>query len=172
MPDMLELLGFIVFLWIAWAVLKVFLIRVFPRWGLSIAEERYNRDPDDINENLVWEARSRVHDLENRERSLHHPLIHQLVDSSEDCRYLIRAPDLPEDYQFVEKGFWSTGNSPLIHHWYAWRMGRAQHRYRIAKIRGEDADTLHRLELEFKRFYAKELEWGMWMQAYDEQNNR
>jgi len=36
------------------------LVRVFPEYGLKEAEARYKRDPDDVNERLLWEARSRV----------------------------------------------------------------------------------------------------------------
>ncbi|EXB03278.1 hypothetical protein J514_4358 [Acinetobacter sp. 1396970] len=35
-------------------------MRVFPEYGLKQAEARYKRDPDDVNERLLWDARSRV----------------------------------------------------------------------------------------------------------------
>jgi YD repeat-containing protein len=47
---------------IAWAILYFFLARIFPEWGLRVAEKRYERDPDlhGTSERLMWDARHRV----------------------------------------------------------------------------------------------------------------
>jgi len=57
---MFEIIGIIFALVIGWVILKMILVRVFPEYGLKEAEARYKRDPDDVNERLLWEARSRV----------------------------------------------------------------------------------------------------------------
>lgn len=57
---MLKVIGVLVIAVIGWAILKLALFRLFPVWGLKEAEARYKRDPDDINERLLWEARDRV----------------------------------------------------------------------------------------------------------------
>ena len=56
---MFELIGIVVVAIIGWAILKVILYRVFPEYGLRVAERRYERDPSDENERLLWAARSR-----------------------------------------------------------------------------------------------------------------
>lgn len=57
---MFEIIGIIFALVIGWVILKMILVRVFPEYGLKEAEARYKRAPDDVNERLLWEARSRV----------------------------------------------------------------------------------------------------------------
>lgn len=62
---MFEIIGFIFVLIVGWVILKMILIRVLPEYGLKDAEARYKRNPDDVNERLVWEARSRVNNKKN-----------------------------------------------------------------------------------------------------------
>lgn len=57
---MLKFIGIFFVTLIGYAIVKMILSRVFPEWGLKEAEARYNRSPDDVNERLLWEARSRV----------------------------------------------------------------------------------------------------------------
>lgn len=63
---MFELIGLAVVLIVGWAILKVILYRVFPEYGLKHAERRYQRDPDSVNERLLWQARSRVKNKRSR----------------------------------------------------------------------------------------------------------
>lgn len=60
---MFELIGIIFALVIVWVFFKMVLVRVFPKYGLKDAEARYKRNPDDVNERLLWEARSRINNL-------------------------------------------------------------------------------------------------------------
>ena len=55
---MFEIIGIIFVLIIGWVILKMILIRLFPEYGLKEAEARYKRNPDDVNERLLWDARS------------------------------------------------------------------------------------------------------------------
>lgn len=66
---MFGLIGIIVVAIIGWAIFKMVLCRIFPEYGLREAEKRYKRDPDDINERLLWEARSRVQEKEARDKA-------------------------------------------------------------------------------------------------------
>ena len=40
-----------------------------PEFVLKVAEARYNKNPDDINERLLWEARSRVSDKDAKNKA-------------------------------------------------------------------------------------------------------
>lgn len=57
---MFEIIGIGVVVFLGWVILKVVLQHVFPKHGLQVAERRYQKDPSDENERLVWKARSRV----------------------------------------------------------------------------------------------------------------
>ena len=62
---MFQIIGIIFVLIIGWVILKMILVRVLPEYGLKEAEARYKRSPNDINERLLWEARSRVDNKKN-----------------------------------------------------------------------------------------------------------
>lgn len=66
---MLEIIGIFFVCLFGWALVKMALVRIFPNYGLRVAEERYNREPDDINERLLWDARTRVSEKEARDRA-------------------------------------------------------------------------------------------------------
>ncbi|MBF7684094.1 hypothetical protein I2F27_12425 [Acinetobacter sp. B5B] len=57
---MFEFIGLVVLLVVGWVILKMILIRVFPEYGLRDAEARYKRDPDHVNERMLWDAKRRV----------------------------------------------------------------------------------------------------------------
>jgi len=57
---MLEVIGIIFVGVIGFGISKVVLYRIFPEYGLKVAERRYTEDPDSVNERLLWEARRRV----------------------------------------------------------------------------------------------------------------
>lgn len=57
---MFKIIGIIFVLFAGWIILNMLLVRLFPEYGLKKAEARYDRSPDEVNERLLWEARSRV----------------------------------------------------------------------------------------------------------------
>jgi hypothetical protein len=57
---MFEVIGILVVAIVGWAIIKMAIHRVNPEYGLKVAERRYMEDPSDVNERLLWEARSRV----------------------------------------------------------------------------------------------------------------
>lgn len=57
---MLKIIGIFFVTLVMYAIIKMILYRVFPEWGLKEAKSAYNRNPDKVNERLLWEARSRV----------------------------------------------------------------------------------------------------------------
>ncbi|MHA6139840.1 hypothetical protein ACX3YC_20810 [Pseudomonas mohnii] len=57
---MFEFIGVVVVIIFGWAVAKMILQRVFPNYGLKVAERRYMEDPSPINENLYRAARHRL----------------------------------------------------------------------------------------------------------------
>lgn len=57
---MFEIIGIGVVAFFGWIILKVVLQRIFPAHGLRVAEKRYQEDPSDENERLLWQARSRA----------------------------------------------------------------------------------------------------------------
>ena len=65
---MLEIIGILFVALVGYAIIKMILSRVFPEWGLREAEARYKRSPDDVNERLLWEARSRVNKAKRKEK--------------------------------------------------------------------------------------------------------
>ncbi|VVQ16135.1 hypothetical protein [Pseudomonas fluorescens] len=63
---MFEVIGIIVALIFGWAVIKMIAARVFPAYGLKVAERRYMKEPDATNERLLWDARHRLNKRNNR----------------------------------------------------------------------------------------------------------
>lgn len=57
---MFEIIGIGVVAFFGWIILKVLLCRIFPKYGFRVAEKQYEKDPSDENEQLLWQARSRV----------------------------------------------------------------------------------------------------------------
>lgn len=63
---MFEVIGVIVVLIIGWAAVKMIAYRVFPAYGLKVAERRYMKEPDATNERLLWDARHRFNKHQRR----------------------------------------------------------------------------------------------------------
>ncbi|WP_436915158.1 hypothetical protein [Acinetobacter gandensis] len=66
---MLEIIGIGFTCIIGWVLIKMVLVRIFPEYGLREAEARYERSPDDVNERLLWEARTRLSEKEEKDRT-------------------------------------------------------------------------------------------------------
>lgn len=53
-----------------WLLLDMLYLKCYlPEFVLKVAEARYNKNPDDINERLLWEARSRVSDKDAKNKA-------------------------------------------------------------------------------------------------------
>ena len=63
---MLEIIGIIVVSIIGWAITKMVIYRIFPEYGLKVAERRYRESPDNVNEKLLWDARNRASKRRNQ----------------------------------------------------------------------------------------------------------
>ncbi|WP_017443752.1 hypothetical protein [Gayadomonas joobiniege] len=64
---MVELLEFIAVVLLLWFLGKHLIYRIFPEYGLRVAEKNYRRRPDHVNAKALWRARRRV----KRKSSLH-----------------------------------------------------------------------------------------------------
>lgn len=57
---MFEIIGFLVVAYVGWSVIKLILYRVFPGYGYKVASRRFQEDPSESNNRLLWEARRRL----------------------------------------------------------------------------------------------------------------
>lgn len=57
---MLAFIGVCIVILFAAVIIKMILCRVIPSYGLRDAEARFRRNPNDINERLLWDARRRA----------------------------------------------------------------------------------------------------------------
>ncbi len=57
---MIEFIVAVIGIIIGWTILKMIFYRINPTYGLKEAERRYKENPSDVNDRLVWDARSRV----------------------------------------------------------------------------------------------------------------
>lgn len=79
-------------------------------------------------------------------------------------------PDLPDGYEFKEKGFWGTAFSPVIEFWYGWWASRAAWDVRTAEYLQRSEKEIARKKTKRDRLQARHRDWALWLMAYEEAN--
>ncbi|MCX2979226.1 hypothetical protein [Candidatus Marimicrobium litorale] len=153
------IIGLIVFFSFPVLMLAPFLVLWTKGWGLvadGLEEIGFRASHEDLATSF---------ETHNNEQFSANPYVQKLLDNNSACKGVIMHPDLPEGYEFKEKGVFGTAFSPIIPYWYARRAGKVQWRYQVAEARQKSPKVLANLERKYKKLLAKELEWELWVRA-------